>query len=101
MLKNLTEWTIVGHGASTAILLADLFLGIRELSGSSLDDIIGSDVWPLLQQFNHFQFTIIEEKRKDLSPKKLIDCKPQVTGEALALYVACYFFQQSRSQFSI
>jgi len=48
-----------------------------------------------MKNYKHFKFTIIEEKRKDLSPKELKDCEPQVTGEALALYVACYFFQQS------
>jgi len=83
----------VSHGASATILLADLFSEIRELtSQNSLDDVIGNDHWSYLQQRRHFKFTIIEEKRKDLSPRELKDCEPQVTGEALALYV-CYFFQ--------
>ena len=85
----------MGHGASATILRADLFLGIREeFSGSSLNDIINSEYWRQLEQRKHFKFTIIEEKRKDLGNKSLIDCEPQVTGEALALYVACYLFQQ-------
>jgi len=71
-----------------------LFLEIRKLAGqNSLDDVVGNNYWELLKQRRHFKFTIIEEKRKDLSPKELKDCEPQVTGEALALY-ACYFSQQ-------
>jgi len=83
----------VGRGVSATILLANLLLGIRELTGrNNLEDVVGNKYWKLLQQHKHFKFTIIEEKRKDLSPKELIDCVPQVTGEALALYVAFYFF---------
>jgi len=83
----------VSHGANATILLADLFSEIRELtSQNSLDDVVGNDHWSYLRQRRHVKFTIIEEKRKDLSPRKLKDCEPQVTGEALALYV-CYFSQ--------
>jgi len=97
-LLNLTKWKIVGRGASATILLANLLLEIRELtSGNSLDDVVGHKYWCLLQQHKHFKFTIIEEKRKDLSPKELIDCVPQVTGESLALYVAFYFFNNPDS----
>jgi len=81
---------MVGCGASATTPFADLFLGIRALTtGGSVDDIIGSKFWRALQQLKHFKFTIIEEKRKDLGKKNLIDYEPQVTGEALALYVAC------------
>ncbi len=86
----------MGRGVSATILLADLLLEIRELtSRNSLDDVVGNKYWRLLHEHKHFKFTIIEEKRKDLSPKELVDCIPQVTGEALALYVGFYFFQQS------
>jgi len=75
-----------------------MFLGISKLTaGSRVDDIVGNKFWRVLQQLKHFKFTIIEEKRKDLGKKDLIDCEPQVTGEALALYVACCLFQNSRS----
>jgi len=83
-----------GSWCSCNNLLADLFLEIRELTNqNSLDDVVDNEYWGLLQQNKHFKFTIIEEKRKDLRPKELKDCEPQVTGEALALYVVCYFFQ--------
>ena len=90
---NLTKWKKVGHGAFATVLLVDLVLGIRKhwISGGSLNDIINSEVWRQLQRRIHFKFTIIEEKRKDLGNKSLIDCEPQVTGEALALYVSYSF----------
>jgi hypothetical protein len=49
-----------------------------------------------LAGFKNFQFTIIEEKRKDIGTKTLKDCKPQVTGEALALYVTFLLLYQSQ-----
>ena len=88
----------MGCGASATTLLADLFLGIKALTtGSSIDDIADGKFWRALRLLKHFKCTIIEEKRKDPGKRNLIDCVPQVMGEALALYVACYFFQQSRS----
>ena len=91
----------LGVGALAIKPLTDLKwnLGIKELtSGNSLDGMLANDqeAWSALQGFKHFKFTIIEEKRKDTGTKTLKDYEPQVTGEALALYVACYFLQQSR-----
>jgi len=72
-----------------------LFLEIKEVTGgiSSLNEIMATDMWLLVEQSEHFKFTLIEEKRIFLDGKQLIDFEPQVLGESLALYVACRFFQ--------
>ena len=46
-------------------ILTKFLLEIRDMSSdNSLDAIMGTTIWPLLKSFKHFQFTIIEEKRK-------------------------------------
>jgi len=72
-----------------------LFVEIKEVAGgsSSLNEITATNMWQLVQQSEHFKFTLIEEKRIFLDGKQLIDFEPQVLGESLALYVACRLFQ--------
>jgi len=97
----------VGRGGSATILLADLLLGIRELTyRNSLDDIVGKKYWHLLQQHKHFKFTIIEEKKKDLSPKELKDCEPQVMAKLWHCTLCCLsivplsnFDRQTKAQY--